>query len=79
MIPEGFLMAITGLVAFLFGILLVLSPTLITRLSDQVNRHLQQTDAHLMRHRLSAGICLIGIGIFCIASAYYVWIRLTSY
>jgi len=79
MIPEGFLMAIAGLAALLFGVVLLLSPSLITRLSEEVNRQLQNTDANVMRHRIAAGVCLVAVGLFCIASAYYVWVRLTAY
>ena len=30
----------------------------------------------VINHRIGTGLCLLATGLFCMASAYYVWLRL---
>ena len=49
---------------------------IITKKRSMRGRSIMETDTVLLRHRLSAGICFVAIGAFCLASALYVWLRL---
>ncbi len=83
------LMIVTGAVALVFGIMFLVCPAQLDRWSQRGNATIgrwlrsvdptlrfDQPDQTVLRYRISTGICLIGVGVFCLSSAYYVWLRL---
>ena len=71
MIGPGFVSLISGLM------LLWVPKRLLSRRSPR-GRFWIATDPFFQTHHISAGICLISVGLFCLSSAYYVWLRLHS-
>ncbi len=72
-------MAVPGVISCLCGIMLLCAPEqllVVTKKRAMAGRHVLETDTVLLRHRLSAGICFLAIGAFCLSSALYVWMRL---
>ena len=72
------LMIIPGVVALMGGIILLCAPQRLVKEHSTPTRSWIETDPFFLKHRVSAGICLIAIGCFCLSSAYYVWLRLHS-
>ena len=72
------LMVVSGTVALVFGVVFLFFPKKLNTWSELASRQLDQLDPTIMNHRYGAGLCLLAVGIFCLASAYYVWLRLHS-
>ena len=72
------LMVIPGIISVVFGAIFLIAPQRLMQDKPPVQRPLIPTDELFLKHRLSAGICLIAVGVFCLLSAFYVWLRLNS-
>ena len=70
------LMMVAGAVSLIFGVVFIFFPQQLNRWSELASRQLNQLDPTIRNNRLGTGISLLAVGIFCIASAYYVWLRL---
>ena len=70
------LMLISGAISLVFGVLFLFFPKTIHRWSELSNRKLSELDPTIMSHRIGTGLCLLAVGLFCLTSAYYVWLRL---
>ena len=67
-----------GLVALIFGVIFLIAPKRLMQEKTPPVRPLINTDALFLEHRICTGICLISVGVFCLLSAFYVWLRLNS-
>ena len=70
------LMVIPGIISLVFGVIFLTVPQRLLREKPTLQRALIETDEILLKHRISTGICLIAVGVFCLLSAFYVWLRL---
>lgn len=70
------LMVVPGIVAVMFGVVLLCVPMWISRWNEVANRQLGQFDPAVLKYRFGVGLSLFAVGLFCFASAYYVWLRL---
>lgn len=64
-----------GVISFIFGLLLIVSPKTITGISDKMNRMINRIDEEVFKYRLGVGICLIIAAIFLFFMAYLLTIR----
>ena len=70
------LMVVPGIVAVVFGVMLLCVPMWIHRWNEVASRPLGQLDPVVLKYRFGVGLSLFTVGLFCFASAYYVWLRL---
>ncbi len=70
------LMVVPGIVAVVFGAVLLCAPMWISRWNEVASRQLGQLDPVVLKHRFGVGLSLFAVGLFCFASASYVWLRL---
>ncbi len=71
------LLIVPGLISSGFGVAFLCAPRLLRSPKAHRARWIE-TDQFFIRHRLSASVCLIAAGLFCLSSAYHVWLRLHS-
>ena len=71
-------MIIPGTISLACGLMFLLAPKLLLRGNFAATRPAIDTDAWFLRYHVSTGLCLIAAGAFCLASAYYVWLRVHS-
>ena len=71
------LMAVPGVNSLVYGVLFLWAPQ---RLQHQTasGAKPQRWDVLFLAHHTSTGLCLVAGGLFCLASALYVWLRLNS-
>jgi len=67
-----------GVISVVFGVIFLCAPQRLMQERPSPHRPLIPTDELFLNHRISAGICLIAVGVFCLLSAFYVWLRLHS-
>ncbi len=67
---------IAGIISVVGGIGLLWFSKQFQRLSKSTSRSWGKLDQVVMQYRMSVGLCLLGSGVFCLASALYVWLRL---
>ena len=73
------LMVVPGMIAVVFGVLFLCAPQWLPKTKPPADRRgWMALDPFLLAHRIPAGICFLAIGIFCLSSACYVWVRLHS-
>ncbi len=72
------LMVIPGVISLVFGAIFLIAPSRLMQEKPPVKRPIVEVDDLFLKHRLSTGICLIAVGVFCLLSAFYVWLRLNS-
>ena len=65
-----------GMVAFIFGGLLIFSPDGLLKMSLGLNRMITKIDEQVLRYRIGVGICLIGAGVFLLFSFYLLRFRI---
>jgi len=70
------LIALPGILSLVFGIIFITAPQRVMWSKPTVERPFLETDVILLKHRISTGICLIAVGVFCLLSSFYVWLRL---
>ena len=71
------LLTIPGVSSLGFGVAFLCAPRLLRSPHAHQARWIE-TDAFFIQYRISASLCLIAAGLFCLSSAYYVWLRLHS-
>lgn len=64
-----------GIISFIFGLLLILSPTTLTSISERLNKMINRVDQEVFKYRLGVGVCLIIAAIFLFFMAYLMTIR----
>ena len=72
-------MIVPGVLTIIFGIIFIVAPQRLMSQREPHARPLISPDALFLDHRICAGICLIAIGVFCLLSSFYVWLRLNYY
>ena len=74
---ETLLMIMPGVISLIFGLLCLFAASRITegRKRSRAASWID-TDMIFLKHRVGVGLCLIVIGLFCLSSAWYVWLRL---
>ena len=65
-----------GMVAFIFGGLLIFSPDGLLKMSQGLNRMITKVDEQVLKYRVGVGICLIGAGVFLLFSFYLLRFRI---
>lgn len=65
-----------GAITLFFGVLFLVAPVRLEQWNKAAAREVGKLDALLRQYRLGAGLCLVTAGLFCFASAFYVWLRL---
>ena len=69
------LMIVPGVISVVFGVIFLCAPQRLMRERPTQQRPIIPTDELFLNHRISTGICLIAVGVFCLLSAFYVWLR----
>ena len=71
-------MIVPGAVSLVSGAVLLAAPRRLLMVEKRLSGPgtMLETDLILLKHRVSGSICFLVIGVFCLASAYYVWLRL---
>lgn len=64
-----------GIISFIFGLLLILSPTTIISMSENLNKMINKVDEEVFKYRLGVGVCLLIAAIFFFFMAYLMTIR----
>lgn len=74
------LMIMPGVISLTFGLVFLCAPQRLqgARPGRKHSRNWIETDPVFLKYRVSVGLCLLTIGIFCLSSAFYVWLRLNS-
>lgn len=65
-----------GLVALVFGVVFIIAPQWLMQPKPVRGKTIVNADALFLGHRISTGICLLAVGVFCLLSTLYVWMRL---
>lgn len=69
-------MILLGMIAFLTGGLLILSPGTLLKVSEAMSRMITRVDEQVFKYRMGVGVCLIGAGAFLLFSFYLLHYRL---
>jgi hypothetical protein len=69
-------MVLLGVMAFLIGGLLIVSPNTLLKISDPMSRMITRIDEQVIKNRVGVGICLIGAGAFLLFTFYLLHYRL---
>jgi hypothetical protein len=72
------LMIAPGIVSLVFGIAFLGMPQLVSSRPSTAKGWVE-TDAFFRQHRVSSSVCFIAVGLFCLSSAYYVWLRFRGF
>lgn len=65
-------MVLAGVVSVLFGVAYLAAPQVVNRWSQLANKPLPPLDGLLQQFRVGVGLTMLAVGLFCLASAYYV-------
>ena len=68
-------MIISGVVSSVFGAVFLCAPRWLAQPVARRGQVWIETTGFFLAHRISAGICFIAVGVFCLSSAWYVWLR----
>lgn len=71
-------MIIPGMISVVFGLMFLAVPKRLLWGNIGATRPAIDTDPWFLKYHLSTGLCLIAAGAFCLASAFYVWLRVHS-
>jgi drug/metabolite transporter (DMT)-like permease len=63
-------MALLGAIALIFGVLLVVSPNSLVRMSEGLNKMVTRVDEQVIKYRIGFGVVLIISAVFLFAYAY---------
>jgi len=75
---AGFLlMVVPGVNSLLYGLFFMYAPQRLLQGASDAGTT-KPSSAFFLTHRTSTGLCLVAGGVFCLASALYVWLRLNS-
>ncbi len=61
-----------GLFTLLFGLLFIFSPKILTKMSEGLNKMIQEVDTQVMRNRVAVGAILVILALFLFYYAYTV-------
>ena len=72
------LVTVPGIVSIVGGLAFLFEPRSLSRARPRTAPSMVwiEVDEALLKHRVSSGICLVVTGVFCLLSAFYVWLRL---
>jgi len=68
-------MIIPGTISVVFGLVFLAAPKRLLSGNIGATRPAVETNSWFLKYHVSAGLCLIAAGVFCLASAFYVWLR----
>ena len=71
-------MILPGTSSLVFGFIFLVAPKRLLWGNIAATRPAIDTDPWFLKYHISTGLCLIAAGVFCLASAYYVWLRVHS-
>ena len=71
-------MIVPGIISFVSGLIFLCAPKLLLRRNIASTRPGIETNAWFLKYHISTGLCLIAAGVFCLVSAFYVWLRVHS-
>jgi hypothetical protein len=71
-------MIIPGTISLVFGLIFLVTPKRLMWGNMAATRPSVETDAWFLTYHVSTGLCLAAAGIFCLVSAFYVWLRVHS-
>lgn len=71
-------MIIPGTISLVFGLAFLMAPKRLLWGNIGATRPAIATDTWFLKYHVCTGLCLIAAGVFCLASAYYVWLRVHS-
>ena len=71
------LMVVPGCIALIFGVGFLCTPQLVKH--HPPTKSWIETDTFFLQHRISVSLVLVAMGLFCLSSAYYVWLRLRGF
>ena len=71
-------MIIPGVISVVFGLTFLVAPKRLLWGNMAATRPAIETDAWFLKYHVSTGLCLIAAGVFCLVSAFYVWLRVHS-
>lgn len=63
-------MILLGAIALVFGLLLLASPQSLVRMSEWLNRVVNQMDEQVLKYRVGVGVSLLIAALFLFAYAY---------
>jgi drug/metabolite transporter (DMT)-like permease len=63
-------MTLLGAIALIFGVLLVVSPNSLVRMSEGLNKMVTRVDEQVIKYRIGFGVVLIISAVFLFAYAY---------
>lgn len=69
-------LVVTGVISLAVGLLATAAPDQLAQWSQLPGRPVTKLENAFFKHVLFSGMCLIVVGIFCLVSAWYVWLRL---
>jgi len=71
-------MIIPGVISVVFGFTLLFTPKRLMWGNIGATRPAVDTNSWFLKYHVSTGLCLIAAGVFCLTSAFYVWLRVHS-
>ena len=71
-------MILPGMSSLVCGLIFLLAPKRLLWGNMAATRPAIDTDTWFLKYHISTGLCLIASGAFCLASAFYVWLRVHS-
>jgi drug/metabolite transporter (DMT)-like permease len=63
-------MILLGVIALVFGMLLLASPGSLTRMSEGLNKMVTRVDDQVLQYRVGVGICMLIAALFLFLYAY---------
>lgn len=63
-------MILLGAIALVFGLLLLSSPQSLVRMSERLNRVVNQMDEQVLKYRVGVGVSLLIVALFLFTYAY---------
>ena len=71
-------MMLRGMPSLVCGLIFLVAPKRLLWGNMAATRPAIDTDTWFLKYHISTGLCLIASGAFCLASAFYVWLRVHS-
>lgn len=71
-------MILPGIISLVCGVIFLVAPKWLLRGNIAATRPAVDTEAWFLKYHASTGSCLIATGVFCLVSAFYVWLRVHS-
>jgi len=71
-------MILPGTISLVCGVIFLVAPKQLLLGNMGATRPAVETDPWFLKYHVSTGLCLIAAGVFCLVSAFYVWLRVHS-